>query len=258
MTSGQPRVVREEPLSGDAPIWSNPEWSRRFPWLVQGTTGAGAGSEAFDLGLFGAQPVGEAMGRWRTLRESVGMPAAVHARQVHGADIRVHEHAPSEGVLVLEGFDGHATRSPGLLLTTSVADCVPVSVVDGERRALALVHAGWRGVAGGIVERAVALLAERFGTPASDLWLHCGPSICGRCYEVGPEVHRGVNPRRPVPEGAEPIDLRAAIARRAVDLGVAEDRVSVSAHCTRCGPGEFFSHRGGSAARQMGLLGRRN
>jgi copper oxidase (laccase) domain-containing protein len=52
-----------------------------------------------------------------------------------------------------------------------------------------------------------------------------------------------------------PIDLRAAIAERAAAAGLDLERVTLSGHCTRCGPGAFFSHRAGSAARQMGVLG---
>ena len=253
------RTVAEVRRAGDVPLWAHPEWAERFGWLVQGTTGAGGeADDPFDLGLFGAQTVGEVMGRWRRLRRECGMPQAVHARQVHGADVRVHDAEPVPGLLVMEGFDGHVTQRSGVLLTVSVADCVPVFLVDAGRRVLSVVHAGWRGTAGGIVERAARGMAEAFGSEAAELWLHCGPAICGNCYEVGPEVHRAVSPERPEPGGPTPIDLRAAIARRAMALGVVAERVTVSAHCTRCGPADFFSHRGGSPARQMGLLGRRN
>lgn len=258
MSHGSARVVAEQRAGGEVPIWSHPEWLEQFPWLVQGTTGEGDREAPFDLGLYGAQPVGEVLGRWRRLREATGMAAAVHARQVHGAEVRAHDLSGAEGTVAMDGFDGHVTQRAGLLLTVSVADCVPVSLVDPERRAVGLVHAGWRGVAGGIVERAAAGMASSYGTVAADLWLHCGPAICGTCYEVGAEVHRAVNPDRTSPEEPTPIDLRAAIARRAVGLGVRAERITVSAHCTRCGPGAFFSHRAGSPARQMGLLGRRN
>src|SRR5690606_24721713 len=150
---------------------------------------------------------------------------------------------------------GHLTARPGVLLAVSVADCVPVSLLDPERRSLALLHAGWRGVAGGIVERAAAEMEARYGSRSERLWLHCGPAICGACYEVGPEVHRAVHPGRAAPGAPTPIDLRAAVAERAAGLGVPGERVTISAHCTRCGPGAFFSHRAGSPARQMGLLG---
>ena len=248
-------TVRERPAAGEVPLWTHPEWAERFPWLVQGTTGRGTAAAEFDLGLSGAQPVGEALDRWRLLLGTTGMDTAAHARQVHGAELWIHREAGGPGVLVMDGFDGHVTDRPGLLLSVGVADCVPVAVVDPESRAVALVHAGWRGTAAGIVERAVHRLAESWQGSAERLWLHCGPAICGACYEVGPEVHAAVNPGRPVPGAPAPIDVRAAIVERVVAAGVAAERVSVSAHCTRCGDADFFSHRGGSRARQVGVLG---
>lgn len=255
MRTGAFRIVREEPATGPLPIWHHPEWVVRFPWLVQGVTSAGTDEEPFDLGLFGSQPVGAVMRRWRRLGEALAMPATAHAHQVHGSDVYVHETRAGAGLLVLHGYDGHATRVPGLLLTASVADCVPVYLVDTDRRAVAVVHAGWRGVAAGILGRALGSMIELYGSAPADVWVHCGPAICGECYEVGPEVHEAVHPGGAQPTGPTPIDLRAALGAQAVARGVQEARVSISAHCTRCGPGGFFSHRGGSAGRQMGLLG---
>ena len=142
-----------------------------------------------------------------------------------------------------------------MLLTVAVADCIPVFIVDAEGRAVALVHAGWRGVAAGIVEAAIGRLVRWNPGAAGHLWVHCGPAICGRCYEVGPEVHAAVRPEQEAPAGPAPIDLRGAVAARVVRAGAGAERVTVSAHCTRCGGDDFFSHRGGSSGRQMGLLG---
>ncbi len=244
------RIVAEARLEGEVPLWVHPEWAERFPWLVQGTTGSG-----FHLGLFGDQPVGAALQRWRALRCVTGMNATVHARQVHGADLAVQSLDGLGGMLVLEGVDGHLTNRSGLLLTVSVADCVPVSLVDPVRRAGALVHAGWRGTAAGIVGRALEGLGEEYGSRPADLWLHAGPAICGGCYEVGPEVHAALRPHLAPPDAPTPVDVPAVIAEQAVNAGVPDERVSVSAHCTRCGPGTFFSHRAGSPGRQMGVLG---
>ncbi|MET0397323.1 MAG: laccase domain-containing protein [Longimicrobiaceae bacterium] len=250
------RVVAEvESGGGGVPLWTHPEWMERFPWLAQGTTGAGPPEAPFDLGLAGSQPVGPALDRWRALRAAAGAETVVHARQVHAADVWTHRERGAPGIAVMDGYDGHAAALPGLLLAVGVADCVPVSLVDPATRSVALVHAGWRGTAGGIVERAMDVLAADFGARAEELWLHCGPAICGECYEVGPEVHAGVRPGCAPPDGPAPIDLRAAIFERAVGRGVVAERITVSAHCTRCGPGSFFSHRGGSRARQMGVLG---
>lgn len=246
--------VREEREPGDPPLWRQPAWRERLPWLVQGTTGAGDG-EPFDLGLFGRQPVGAAIDRWRALRLALRMPVAVHARQVHGARVLRHERALPDGLIVAEGYDAHVTALPGVLLTVAVADCVPVFLADPRTRTVAAAHAGWRGAAAGVLERTVSEMADGWGCRPGDLHVHLGPAICGRCYEVGPEVHAALHPEREPPGGPRPVDLRAALADRAAAAGVAPDRISVSAHCTRCGPGEFFSHRGGSAARQMGIIG---
>ncbi|HEX8692128.1 MAG TPA: polyphenol oxidase family protein [Longimicrobium sp.] len=239
------------------PLWVHPEWEERFPWLVQGTTGRGEDGE-FDLGLSGAQPVGKVLGRWRSLLAATGMEVAAHARQVHAADLWIHRERGAPGIVVMDGFDGHVTDRPGVLLAVSVADCIPVSVVDPDHTVVALLHAGWRGVAAGIVERGVNRVAESWQSAPERLWLHCGPAICGRCYEVGPEVHAAVHPDREPPPSKTPIDLRAAVVERALALGLSAAQVSVSAHCTRCGPPDFFSHRGGSSARQMGVLGIRD
>lgn len=251
------RTVAERLLDGEVPLWVHPEWEARFPWLVKGTTGRGSEDEPFDLGLSGAQPVGRALDRWRTLLARTGMTTAVHARQVHQADLWIHRDAGSPGILVMDGFDGHVTDREGVLLSVGVADCVPVSIVDPETRVAALVHAGWRGTAAGIVERGINRIVESWQSAPERLWLHCGPAICGACYEVGPEVHAAIHPGRPVPSTNTPIDVRAAIAERALGMGLPAGQVTVSAHCTRCGAPDFFSHRGGSKARQMGILGLR-
>jgi YfiH family protein len=176
----------------------------------------------------------------------------VHSRQAHGNVVQLH-HDAQDGLLVTDGFDGHATTTPGLLLTISVADCVPVFLLDPEARAIALLHAGWRGVAGDVLEAGLDALAELAGTRPEHVWMHAGPAICERCYEVGPEVHAAIG--LPRPEGNTTIDLRGALARRAQRSGIALDRVTISAHCTKCGPGRFFSHRAGERGRQMALLG---
>lgn len=240
------RRLRERPAGGDVPLHVLGEWTERFPWLVHGATGRGDDG-SFDLGLFGEEPVGQVLARWRALREATGTPAAVHALQVHGPIVRTHD-SPAAGLHVLEGVDGHVTGEPGLLLAVAIADCVPISLVDESRRRVALLHGGWRGTAAGIIEAGL----DSLGGDPGDLHAHLGPAICGDCYEVGPEVHEGLG--LPTPERNMPVDLRAVQSRQLLAAGLAPDRVTVSVHCTRCGEG-FFSHRGGSTGRQMGVLG---
>jgi polyphenol oxidase len=251
------RVVEDLRLEEGPPLWRQPEWSDRFPWLLQGTTGRGD-DQSFDLGFFGSRPVGEVVRRWAELRDWAGFATAVHSRQVHEAEIHRWTDPLPPGLILTEGRDAHVASVPGVLLTVSIADCVPVFLADEEQRAVAMIHAGWRSVAADIVERGVSAIREVAGSDPRSLWLHCGPSICGECYEVGVEVHQGIHPRREPPDGPAPIDLRAAIAERALALGLEREKLTISAHCTRCGPGSFFSHRGGSPERQLGIVGVRS
>ncbi len=246
--------IREARAAGDVPLWTHPEWLQRFPWLLQGTTGRGDEEEPFDLGLFRGQNVRVVHDRWRELLVFSGGQTAVHARQAHGIDLLVHERPYPRGLFVGERVDAHVTRVPGLVVTVAAADCVPVFIVDPVHRAVAVAHSGWRGTAAGMTERVVETMVMRMGSDPAALHLHAGPAICGECYEVSPDVHRAVSPEEPIPAGPAPVDLRAAIQRRAVAAGVPAEQVTASSCCTRCGPPDFFSHRAGSTGRQVGLV----
>lgn len=237
------------------PAVTHPGWSHRHPWLVQGTTTRGDADRPFDLGLFAeASPAGAVLAAWEHLRGASGCARVVHAHQVHGAAVRLHGPGAS-GLQVAEACDGHATDVPGTLLAVTVADCVPVSLVAPAARAVALLHAGWRGVVAGMLEEGIDVLHGRWGVKPTGLEVHFGPSICGSCYEVGGEVFEGLG--LPVPDTPAPVDLRAALAHRALDAGVPAEGITVSSHCTLCGDAGFFSHRGGDGARQVGYLGLR-
>lgn len=244
-------VVREAAASRDLPLFRHEGWQEKLPWLLQGITARGSGEEPFDLGLFGDSPAGPVLERWRRMRRSLGFGGVVHARQVHGAEVETHD-AGIAGLLITDGRDGHVTSAADVLLTISVADCVPIFVVDPERRAVALLHGGWRGVAAGVLEAGLRALLDG-GSDARDLLVHFGPAICGRCYEVGPEVHHALGLREP--PSPTPVDLRRVLAQRARVHGIAAERITTSAWCTRCGDSPFFSHRGGFPQRQMALLG---
>ncbi len=114
--------------------------------------------------------------------------------------------------------------------------------------AVSVLHSGWRGTVARITERAVGLLGE-LGLPAAELRLHCGPAICGSCYEVSPDVYGQLTER--VVDQPTVVDLRAVIASHARAAGVRN--ISVSALCTRCNNDRFYSHRAGDAGRQLAV-----
>jgi YfiH family protein len=250
---GEAVIVRETPLIDGLPLYGQPEWNARYPWLLQGITGRGTG-EPFDLSFFGQARSATVLERWRAIRSATGFRGVVHARQVHGADLLCHDQH-TDGVRILDDADGHVTSQKDLLLAVSVADCVPVSLVDKNARVSALLHAGWRSAAAGILERGVQTLVELGSGSAREILCHFGPAICGTCYEVGPEVHAALG--LPRPQHNTPIDLRTQLVRRALALGLEPGNISRSAYCTRCDGGLFFSHRAGDRERQMSVLGLR-
>jgi YfiH family protein len=243
-----------ETLDAHVPALVHAEWRAEMPWVVQGTTTHGV-DRTFDLGLFSeGSPAEDVRMNWKHLLAATGMRAARHARQVHGAEVRRHgdarEESRSHGLSIVDDCDGHATREPGMLLAVSAADCVPIFVVDPGERTVAVLHAGWRGVVAGMLERGLtAFASERM----HGLRVHLGPAICGRCYEVGPEVFDALGLRGL--GGPALLDLREVLARRAVALGVSASHLTISEHCTRCTGSDLFSHRGGDRGRQVGYLG---
>lgn len=245
------RHVTETPTQA-LPGYTHPEWRVRFPWLVQGTTARGGDADPFDLGIFAvASAAGDVMENWERLRAATGLRRVVHGRQVHGAEVRVHSLGPS-GLHLTRECDGHAAMEAGVLLAVTTADCVPVFIVDPVRGAVALLHAGWRGTAFGIVERGIETLAAA-SSAREDLHVHLGPAICGTCYEVGPEVFEALG--LPAPPGPTPVDLRHVMAHRVRGAGVPGDHITTSTLCTLCGSSGLFSHRGGDGGRQVGYLG---
>lgn len=243
----------EQPRPGPLPLWEVPGWRERFG-VEAGISGVPPqGAEPFELGLWSNAPAAQVMGSWRRLRSELsGFPSAVLAHQVHGARVLWHESLPP-GWLVVEGADGHATRTPGLLLMVTVADCVPVYVVAPAVGAVALLHAGWRGVAAGVLEEGIRLLTTGTGVGVENLVIHAGIAISGPQYEVGSEVFEALGLPAPAAKGY--LDLRSVIADRARRLGVSQ--VTVSGHCTASSPGSFHSHRraGGRAGRMVAWIG---
>ena len=249
-----PRTLTESPVAGaPVPLAELAEWLDWFG-VVAGVTERGAAGD-FSLGLWSGEPTGRISERWRAFRRwhAPRFPAVVMAHQVHGTNVRVHgPQAP--GWHVGDGYDGHVTVESGVLLAVTVADCVPIYLVDKRGRGLGLLHAGWRGVASGMFDAGLRAFCRSTGAMVQDVAVHFGVAVCGQCYEVGPEVAWAV---RGASSGTnERLDLRAALGARARRLGLAD--ISTSPLCTACDRARFFSHRGskGDGGRMVAYLGR--
>lgn len=249
----QGSTLSESPIADPTvPRFELAEWAQRYG-IVAGITARGPAG-TFNLGLWSEEPVGQVMTRWRALRTSFGdhFPTVILSHQVHGTTVVWHA-ATTPGWHILDGVDGHAAAAPGHLLTVTVADCVPVYLAVPEKRVVALVHAGWRGIAGGILERAVLLLKREAFCRSSDIVMHCGVGICGACYEVGSEVVERLTGRQ-VASPAR-VDLRAVLAEQANGWGITQ--VTISSFCTAHDHDRFFSHRasGGRDGRLVAYAG---
>jgi YfiH family protein len=189
----------------------------------------------------------------RRLAGSVGLAPESVAMvwQVHGGELAEWTEPPRSGGYAVPGaplrqVDGHLTDLPGVGLLILGADCLPVALA-GPRR-VSMLHCGWRGLAAGIVERAVA----RFpGPPAAAI----GPGIGRCCYKVGPEVLAAFEDLDGVASGRM-LDLRAVARARLEGLGVS--RIEDVDLCTSCRSDLFFSHRrdSGITGRQGGIVWR--
>jgi YfiH family protein len=216
---------------------------------VRFTTRAGGVSDgpyaSLNLGLLTEDDPGAVAENRR--RAADGGPLA-WGRQVHGTRVLTVDGATAGDA---PDGDGVATAVPGLAAIVLTADCLPVALATPD--AIAMVHAGWRGLAGGVLEAGVRAVRALGGD--GPLHAAIGPGAGGCCYEVGDEVAA----RFPdVPRRADrTIDLKAIAVDRLRAAGAVE--VLDVGRCTICEPDLFFSHRasgGGLTGRQGGLAWR--
>jgi YfiH family protein len=213
----------------------------QYPWLVHGFSTRSTGD-------FLDWPDDEVITQTFRGGNTTAMLRQIHSAQVVRADGGWGCERPEADAVV--------TDKAGVLVGVRTADCVPILLVDPVRKAVAAVHAGWRGTVAGVLENSLHQLAEHFGSRPGDLEAAIGPSIAGCCFEVGPEVAAQFPSEFVVASKPRPhVDLAANLRSRLADCGVL-DITSVS-ECTKCLPGRFFSYRGegGTTGRMLSVVG---
>lgn len=235
-----PIVQLERDTRGAVPLW-------RFPGLhVDGLTLAVTGREggvstgsysSFNLGTHvDDSPTAVAMNALM-LSSVFGGDGVTFVNQVHGATViecsRATSDSEADAIIVRVG-----DRAAGI----RVADCVPIAIIDIRQRACVVVHAGWRGLAAGVIEQAVRTLAAQ----PSDLLAAVGPSISHAAYQVGPEVvlqHDDFG-QHATPDIADrfKLDLRGVTATQLTRFGITDERQWFSQDVTDGGQ-TFFSDR---------------
>lgn len=244
-------------LATAAPQVLTPEWRAprevRAAFTLRGGGVSAAPFDALNLGAHvGDSPAAVAENR-RRVREGLNLPSEpVWLEQVHGtrvADLDALEEAGA-------GADAVITRRAGSVCVVQVADCLPVLFAARDASAVAVAHAGWRGLAAGVLEATVA----RLDVAAGELIAWLGPAISARHFEVGDEVctaflaadRSAAAAFTQNERGRWQCDLAALARRRLAALGVTE--VSGGTWCTYADPARFFSFRRDGRCGRMAAL----
>jgi polyphenol oxidase len=229
--------------------WITPEWQvdPRIGALM--TTRAGGVSAApFDslnLGRSAGDDPAAVDENRRRFETALGVPAR-YLSQVHGTRVARLTHADTSS----READASITTEPGVACTMMVADCLPVLFAAPQARGVGAAHAGWRGLAGGVLEATVAALCEAARCEPRELTAWLGPCIGPRRFEVGADVLQAFGPAaatrfaaQPRPDGSPRwlADLPALAHDRLQSVGV--NQISGGTWCTACEPSRFFSFR---------------
>jgi polyphenol oxidase len=240
--------VERRQTAGDVHVLIAPGLERRGVLAAFTERGGGVSGPPFrslNLGFRTGDDPARVRRNRRRAAEALNVPHLTVARQVHGVRaIRIGPGRAGRGFLDQSGAlppaDVLVTRRDRVALATLVADCLPVVMASDEL--VVTVHAGWRGLAAGVLNRAAGLFPDRKGAAAA-----VGPAI-GPChYEVGAEVADAVAGGSPSGavrasrRGRTFLDLPGTAARVLRDAGVGQ--VEVAEECTACEPDRFFSHR---------------
>jgi YfiH family protein len=231
--------------------------------------GGEAGAGGMNLGLHTGDSQEAVRENRRRVLDLAGVPSAAWMEQIHGVEIadaagvieraaRAQCASPADAAPVRA--DASVTDRPGAVCVVMVADCLPVLFCDAAGRAVGAAHAGWRGLAGGIVEKTAARVAALAGSSAASLHAHLGPAIGPRAFEVGEDVYGAFvadadaegGPARaataaafaPAPALHKYLaDIYALARLRLARAGLDPARVSGGTHCTVTEAARFYSYR---------------
>jgi YfiH family protein len=217
-----------------------------IPGIVHGFSSRRGERTDFSLGPFDSSNPMINMNRARFLSviDAVGWPL-IKLKQIHSGIVVDVDDTSAAGEAV-QG-DAAVTELHGVALGVQTADCVPILIADAQGRAVAAVHAGWRGTAARIAAIAVGRLSEKFQLDRKSLRAVIGPHIGVCCYEVGEEVVQGIADDEAIERRAEwpkpHLNLATANRRQLIEAGIPEAFIETSSLCTKCREDLFHSYR---------------
>lgn len=193
----------------------------------------------------------------RIFFQSLGLsPAQIaSAYQIHGDAILKVDQAGRA-----DGYDALITNVPNIFLTVTIADCTPILIADPRTRAVAAIHAGWRGTIAGIVAKTIVRLQTEFGVQAQDCLAYVGTCIDECSFEVNPDVadHFATDYKR-WDESLQKyfVDLKAANRAQLIEAGILPKNIEVSPYSTVLHNADFYSYRkeNGVTGRMLNLIG---
>ncbi len=179
----------------------------------------------------------------------------VISKQVHGNDVFV-----ATTPTITEGYDALITNRPYVFLAVSIADCTPILIYDTKNKAVAAIHAGWKGTVAEIVKLTLHKMQEEYGSKGTDCQAYIGACISYSNFGVGEEVaqHFDSNFKRFDREKQKWfVDLKAVNKQQLLDFGVDAQNIELSSYCTVQDENIFFSHRRdkGVSGRMMAVIG---
>lgn len=193
----------------------------------------------------------------------------VCCEQVHGSDVAVVDKThQGRGALeyssALAGFDAMITNKPGLFLSLFFADCFPVFLFDPVKKAIAMVHSGWKGTIKKIVINAVESMKREYKVNPVDIQGFIGPGILRCCFEISDQLAESVNQEFPEFDeilsnnnGQYSWDLARTNYNLLLSAGLPGENILVSDLCTKCHNDKFFSYRAeaGKTGRMAAIIG---
>lgn len=178
------------------------------------------------------------------------------ASQVHSSNIAVVKNGGAYSMT-----DGLITNCQNVLLTISIADCVPLLLYDPLRKVVGAVHAGWRGTKDRIVLKALNILNREFHCNMKDVFVYIGPAAGKCCYEVGMDVavHFSNEFLAKNQNGKYMLDLKSANMAQALEAGILLNNIEVSNNCTICDLSfHSFRREGEKSGRMLAAIGLKN
>lgn len=173
---------------------------------------------------------------------------------IHGMSIMDQHHGTTvytvkksdDALQIVHRTDGLFTQLKNHALVVKGADCVPIIMYHPDLQLIGGLHSGWRGTLDGIITKALRRLTNKYHADLSRLFVGFGPCICGKCFEVGPDVWGKFHERFPevAVHGKEDyLDLKAVLCHHLAEYNVPAENIFDMGHCTACMPDLYYSFR---------------